>query len=129
MKDQNLDQALESSMGDSDFHVAMLAEELVHRVALRVRDFRKANGMSQRFLADQLGTKQPRVALIESGESNLTLRSLAELAYHLGRDPEDFVADRATYQKPAWGRPSLVVQGTGVDWGTTYDAQRTSLVA
>ncbi len=114
MNEQSVKTVVDASVEDRDFQVAMLEEGLVHRVARRVREFRKTKGLSQQALAEMLNTQQPRVALIEAGESNLTLRSLAELAYCLDRFAEDFVVERAVYRRTEpWGQPTLTVLGGG----------------
>ena len=82
----------EELLANADYGLAYAEEDLIHRVALRVLQFREASGFSQADLADLLGTKQPAIARIEAGEENLTLRRVARLAYALGYDPENLVA-------------------------------------
>lgn len=93
----NMSDVLEHLTDDPSFQVAMLEEGLIHRVALRVMRRRKALGMSQESLAERIGTKQPRVANIEAGEANVTLRVLAQLAFALECEPEEFVAEHPSY--------------------------------
>lgn len=44
---------------------------------------RRLRGMSQQDLAEQMGTKQPAIARIESGEANVKLDTLVDLAVAL----------------------------------------------
>lgn len=93
---------------DRDFQLAMVEEGLLHRVALRTIHFRKTKRLSQKALAKRMGTKQPAIARIEAGDTNLTLRTLAQLAFALERVPEDFVTDRVLYRGgEAWGEPNV----------------------
>jgi transcriptional regulator with XRE-family HTH domain len=78
---------------DADFRRTLLEGDLIHRVARRVMRFRKLLGMSQEDLANRMGTRQPRVARIESGEANLTLRALAHVAMALECCPEDLLTE------------------------------------
>ena len=66
-------------------------EDLIHRVALRVLLFRRALGMTQAELGAAVAKDQPFISEVEAGFRNLTLRSMAQLAYALDRDPEDFL--------------------------------------
>ncbi len=97
MKKNEMPGFLEGLTDDQTFQVAMLEEGLIHRVARRVMQFRKSLGMSQEALASLIGTKQPRVANIEAGEANITLRTLAQLSFALKCEPENFVVERQEY--------------------------------
>lgn len=97
MKEGNMKQFLDSLTSDPKFQLAMLEEGLIHRVGLRVMEFRKMAGLSQKALASALGTKQPRIARIEAGEANITLRALAQLAFVMRCAPEDFVVEHPSY--------------------------------
>jgi transcriptional regulator with XRE-family HTH domain len=87
----NIEQLHKQLSADPDYSLAYAEEDLIHRVALRVLEFREASGLSQRELAELLGTKQPAVARIEAGDANLTLRKVAQIAYVLGYDAESLV--------------------------------------
>ena len=78
---------------DVGFQVAFLEEDLLNRVAFRVLQYRKAGGLSQAGLAERMQTQQPAIARIEAGEANLTLRTLAQLAFFLGCEPEELVCE------------------------------------
>ena len=73
-------------MNDEEYREAFAEEDLIHRVALRVLQYREAYGISQEKLAELLGTKQPAIARIEAGEANMTLRRVARIAHALGLD-------------------------------------------
>ena len=79
---------------DREFRKAYAAEDLIHRVAERIQHFRNNQGLTQEELAQRLGTKQPRVARIEGGFENLTLRTLSNLAFELECRAEDLVSRR-----------------------------------
>lgn len=78
-------------MQDPEFVKEYAAENLIHRVALRILKYRQEAGLTQAELAERVGKKQPYVARVEGGFENITLRTLASFAQALGRDPEAFV--------------------------------------
>ena len=57
----------------------MEKESLAHFLAIRLREIRKAKGLSQRELEER-GINQKYYQRIEAGTVNLTLRSLEKLA-------------------------------------------------
>jgi DNA-binding Xre family transcriptional regulator len=98
VKNKVLNGILADFADDPSFQLAMMEEGLIHRVALRVMQYRKAMGISQPDLAEMIGTKQPRIATLEAGNANVTLRTLAKVAFALGCEAEDLVSERAPYQ-------------------------------
>ena len=52
-----------------------------------IRALRRARGLSQEELADELGVHRTYMGGLERGERNLTLRTLERLAVRLGVDP------------------------------------------
>jgi DNA-binding XRE family transcriptional regulator len=66
-------------------------EDLLHRVALGTLLFRREKGLTQEELARKLGKSQSFISELEAGLRNITLRTLALLAFTLERDPQDFV--------------------------------------
>lgn len=79
---------------DEEYRRAFAEEDLIHRVAERVYQIRHKLDITQAELADRLGTQQPAVARIEGGFENLTLRSVANLAWALDCRSEDLVKRR-----------------------------------
>lgn len=74
-----------------EYRRAFAEEDLIHRVAERVLRHRKVRGLTQDEVAERLDTHQPAIARIEGGYENLTLRSLARLAWALDCRPEDLI--------------------------------------
>lgn len=70
---------------------AYAIEDLIHRVAERVLVYRQKRGLTQAELARETEQTQPRIAEIEGGFVNMTLRTLAKLAFALDCRPEDLV--------------------------------------
>lgn len=56
-------------------------------VGRNIRALRRARGLSQEELADELGVHRTYMGGLERGERNLTLRTLERLAVRLGVDP------------------------------------------
>lgn len=55
-------------------------------IAYEVIKLRKERGLSQKQLADKIGTTQSNVARIESGRENFTTETLQRIASAFGRD-------------------------------------------
>lgn len=53
---------------------------LAYEIGQQVRTLREARGLSQRQLAERLGTTQSAIARLESGGSKPTLRTLERVA-------------------------------------------------
>jgi ribosome-binding protein aMBF1 (putative translation factor) len=66
------------------------------RLALAVGDAvryrREELGLTQRQLAQMMGTSQPKVSRLEAGEDNVTLATLQRAAQALGVDPAALLA-------------------------------------
>ncbi|HWH25224.1 MAG TPA: helix-turn-helix transcriptional regulator [Pseudolysinimonas sp.] len=56
-------------------------------VGNNIRDLRRARGVSQEELADEIGVHRTYMGGVERGERNLTLRSLERIAQRMGVDP------------------------------------------
>jgi predicted transcriptional regulator len=87
------------SMKYADFRAQRLKDVQVRReyenlekefeLAKEVIELRKKNNLTQKELADQMGTSQPAIARLESGSyQNLSLSFLRRLADALGAVPE-----------------------------------------
>ncbi len=90
--EERLDELLEELADDREFQRAMLEEDLITRVAYRAFLMRRAIGLTQEELAERMGTKQPAIARLEAGDSNIRLRTLARLAFSLKCDAGDLVS-------------------------------------
>ena len=62
-----------------EFWLAWLRQPKLDLAETVIR-LRRLRGLSQKELADQMGTKQPAIARIESGEANVRLETLVDLA-------------------------------------------------
>lgn len=70
------------------------SEELILKTfAIRLREARRKSGLSQAELGQLLGVKATRIVELETGISNVTLKTLAKLAQVLGRDARYFLPD------------------------------------
>lgn len=50
------------------------------KIAYQVLQLRKKKGISQRVLAEKIGTKQSNIARLESGQQNFTIGFLGKIA-------------------------------------------------
>lgn len=109
---ERIDQLHESLLVNPEYRRAYSEEDLIHRVAERVYQVRNLRELTQTELAERIGSKQPRVAKIEGGFANLSLRALAQLACALECRPEDLV-DRQTPNVLAgcwaWDSPDFTI--------------------
>jgi ribosome-binding protein aMBF1 (putative translation factor) len=53
-------------------------------IAYRILELRKSKGLSQKDLAEKVGTKQSNIARIESGKQNFSIGTLERIAKVLG---------------------------------------------
>lgn len=60
------------------------ALEPQQQVTRRLIELRLNNGLTQKQLAEKLGTKQSEIARIESGNRNLTINTLQKIALATG---------------------------------------------
>jgi ribosome-binding protein aMBF1 (putative translation factor) len=75
---------------------------LANDVATRVIQYRVRHGLSQAELAKRLGTRQPNVARLESGEHEPTIATLSLLAQVLKQDfSVDIKPSRTRLRRPA----------------------------
>ena len=87
---------------------------------------RRLRGVSQADLAQKMGTKQPAIARIESGDANVRLETLVEIANALNTTvrvdliPVEFLG---ALQAPRWWEVSellIAAQGTGFTASTEF---------
>lgn len=62
----------------SEFRLAS-DNALAYRVAANVVRLRRYRRLSQAYLAKEMGTSQPKIARIEGGDENITLKTLVKL--------------------------------------------------
>jgi transcriptional regulator with XRE-family HTH domain len=67
------------------------SQEVLQRIARRLRQERQARGLSQAALAERSGVSPRMLALIEKAETNPSIATLAEIAAALGLDFADLI--------------------------------------
>ena len=78
------------------------------RVGARIRQLRKAAGLTQERLARKAGMDYKYLGSVERGERNMTLDSLERVVRALGVEPYELFAFRA--KGPAKGDEELLIQ-------------------
>lgn len=68
--------------------------ELRKRVGRRIRQLRRAAGLTQQELADRVGTYYKYLGYIERGQKNVTVATLERIARALGVEPYDLFVFR-----------------------------------
>lgn len=63
-----------------------MAQHPRETIGLKIREIRRARGLSQQAFADELGFDRTYVGSLERGERNLTLDTVIALAERLGVD-------------------------------------------
>ena len=89
IKSYNFDSVLEKELKNKDFKEAYetFAEEF--SLAKEIIKLRKTNNLTQKDLAEKVGTSQPAIARLESGNyKNVSLAFLRKVAFALGTTPE-----------------------------------------
>ena len=89
IKTINSKQLLERQLKDENFRKEYQRLEEEFEIARQVIKLRKKLNITQKELADRVGTSQPAIARLESGEyKNLTLSFLRRVGKALGVIPE-----------------------------------------
>jgi DNA-binding XRE family transcriptional regulator len=83
---RNAEDIRAAHMQDAEYRREHERTRLANDVAIKVIQFRVANGLSQAELGRLLGMRQPNVARLESGDHEPSLRTLALLAQVLNQD-------------------------------------------
>jgi ribosome-binding protein aMBF1 (putative translation factor) len=83
---RNAEDVRAAHVQDAEYRREHERTRLANEVAIKVIQFRVANGISQAELARRLGMRQPNVARLESGDHEPSLRTLARLAEVLNQD-------------------------------------------
>ena len=76
---------LKASLKNPAFRKAYADADVEFRMALAVIEAREKAGMTQRQLAEAIGTKQQTVSRIEQGAQNVTVGTLEKIAHALHR--------------------------------------------
>jgi transcriptional regulator with XRE-family HTH domain len=71
-------------------------DEILRVVALRLKEARQKNNLTQKEVADKAGLKQSYVFELETGRTNITLRTLAKMADVLELDIRDLLPEGKT---------------------------------
>jgi transcriptional regulator with XRE-family HTH domain len=81
------------------------SDRVVHLVARRIAELRAARGLTQEDVAARLGTATKNYQRIESGQQNLTIRTLARLAAVFEVEPIALWEPPVSPHRRAPGRP------------------------
>lgn len=73
-------------LSDPEFRAAWEETEPEYQIIRQLVNLRVKNGLTQKDLARHVGTTQSVIARIESGNQNLSLRTLTKLAKALDAD-------------------------------------------
>lgn len=67
----------------------------------KVRDFRKATGISQEALAEYVGVSRESISNVETGRQFCTMETLCRIAEKLGKNIDEFFASTPRARKTA----------------------------
>jgi transcriptional regulator with XRE-family HTH domain len=79
-----LEQLKERLLQNKEYRKELFSQDLPFEIAEAVIDARVAAGITQRQLADKIGTKQSAIARLESGRGYPNLKTLEKIATTLG---------------------------------------------
>lgn len=79
-----------------------------------IRQLRKKNGLTQDFLASELGISRPTYLLIEQGKRDLTISEARKLAAIFGVAVENFLAGKLSEQKVVLEKPVKKPKTAGI---------------
>jgi transcriptional regulator with XRE-family HTH domain len=75
-------------------------QHIVKTIGQRIRDLRKEQDLTQKGLADRLGTSVPSVSKIEAGVTDINLSRLTQIAAALHVEITSLLSDTATPPDP-----------------------------
>lgn len=87
-----VEKRVEKRLSDPAFEAAWKETELEYQIARNIISKRKALGLTQQDLAERTNKQQSVISRIESGDCNVTLKTLAEIATALGTSVSDITA-------------------------------------
>ena len=90
---------------DEGFREEIELASTAMNLARNAHRLRRALGWSQTRLAEEVGTSQPRIAELEAGAGNPTLRTLTKLARALGTEVGELVATGEVWCAEVSGDP------------------------
>lgn len=89
IKSYNFDKIIEKELKDKNFKEAYDSYNEEFMLAKEIIKLRKTNNFTQKELAEKVGTSQPAIARLESGNyKNISLAFLRKVAFALGTTPE-----------------------------------------
>lgn len=84
--------------------------EIQRLVGSKIRDCRKAQGLSQEQLAEICGFHYSYIGGVERGERNISLENLAKIAEALGLEPKMFFEFNIPVQQPFSDKKEAAIQ-------------------
>lgn len=87
-----VEKRLAKRLSDPDFAIAWKESELEYQVARNIINKRKELGLTQQELATRINKQQSVISRIESGDCNVTLKTLSEIALALKTNVSDITA-------------------------------------
>ena len=71
-------------LADDDTKKMFELDDILYDISIKIFDYRKAKGWTQKQLAEKLSIKQSMVSKLESGEYNPTIEQLWKISKKLG---------------------------------------------
>lgn len=84
--------------------------DILQLVGSKIRDYRKAKGLSQDQLAELCGFHFSYIGGVERGERNISLENLAKIAAALELEPQVFFAFDEPFVKPPSDKKEAALQ-------------------
>lgn len=75
----DLQKHIEENMNDNEFRKLWDESEQQYQISRQLISLRIARGLTQKDLAEKVGTSQSVIARIENGEQNITINTLNKL--------------------------------------------------
>ena len=86
----------EELMKDKEYAKFSRQEELIVDVTESIYEIMNRNGMTKADLARKSGLSKSRITKLLDGSANMTLKSIADIAYALGVRPKVYIDSRVT---------------------------------
>lgn len=88
-----VEKRLKKRLSDPAFKSAWEETELEYQIARNIINKRKSLGLTQQELAELTNKQQSVISRIESGDCNVTIKTLAEIATALGTSVSDITTE------------------------------------
>ncbi|MCX7883495.1 MAG: helix-turn-helix transcriptional regulator [Caloramator sp.] len=91
-------------------------DDILYDIAMKIFDYRKEKGLTQKQLAEKLGMKQAMISKLESGEYNPTIEQLWKISKKLGWQFNILFQEQNCSESDVWDEINMVDDNSSMDF-------------